>query len=109
MPVAQKYAIPETTADFSDVCRRPDIDVIDVCTPPNLHSAQIREALQAGKHVICQNPQALRNGIELPVTLGDARQPVWYAQPTPFAGVKLAMRSKLAARRLSAIFRGEQP
>ena len=55
-PVAEKYAIRETTADFSDVCRRPDIDVIDICTPPNLHSAQIREALRAGKHVICEKP-----------------------------------------------------
>lgn len=55
-PVAEKYAVQETTADFSGVCRRPDIDVIDICTPPNLHSAQIREALRVGKHVICEKP-----------------------------------------------------
>jgi predicted dehydrogenase len=55
-PVAEKFAIRETTADFSAVCRRPDIDVIDICTPPNLHSALVREALQAGKHVICEKP-----------------------------------------------------
>ena len=55
-PVAQKFGIRELTAEFSEVCRRPDVDVIDICTPPNLHSAQIREALQAGKHVICEKP-----------------------------------------------------
>ncbi|MBV9671458.1 MAG: Gfo/Idh/MocA family oxidoreductase [Verrucomicrobia bacterium] len=54
--VAEKFRIPEVTANFSDLCSRPDIDVIDICTPPNLHSAQIQEALKAGKHVICEKP-----------------------------------------------------
>ena len=55
-PVAEKYGIPKVTGSFDEVCRRPDIDVIDVCTPPGFHLDQIQLALKAGKHVICEKP-----------------------------------------------------
>jgi predicted dehydrogenase len=54
--VAAKYHIQEVAEHFDQVCRRPDIDVIDICTPPGFHLGQIQAALQAGKHVICEKP-----------------------------------------------------
>ena len=54
--LAAKYGIPEVVACFDEICRRPDVDVIDICTPPNLHLEQIKGALESGKHVICENP-----------------------------------------------------
>jgi predicted dehydrogenase len=54
--VAEKYGIQEVVESFDEVCRRPDIDVLDVCTPPNLHLEQIQSALRARKHVICEKP-----------------------------------------------------
>ena len=54
--VAEKYRIQELAKCFEEVCRRPDIDVLDICTPPNLHLEQIQSALKAGKHVICEKP-----------------------------------------------------
>jgi predicted dehydrogenase len=54
--LAAKYQIKEVAESFDDVCRRADIDVLDICTPPNLHLEQIRSGLQAGKHVICEKP-----------------------------------------------------
>ncbi len=41
---------------FDAVCQRDDIDVIDLCTPPFLHFDQAIQALDAGKHVICEKP-----------------------------------------------------
>lgn len=35
---------------------RPDLDIIDICTPPDLHLAQATQALEAGKHVILEKP-----------------------------------------------------
>ncbi|MBT5002361.1 MAG: Gfo/Idh/MocA family oxidoreductase [Tateyamaria sp.] len=35
-----------------------DVDVIDICLPPHLHSKITIEALQSGKHVICEKPLA---------------------------------------------------
>lgn len=55
-PLAEKYGISGLAGSFDEVCRRPDIDVIDICTPPNLHLEQIGAALRAGKHVICEKP-----------------------------------------------------
>jgi predicted dehydrogenase len=54
--VAQKHGIQKVSASFDEVCRRSDIDVIDICTPPAFHSGQIQAALKAGKHVICEKP-----------------------------------------------------
>jgi predicted dehydrogenase len=56
--VAQKYGIQALSESFDEVCQREEIDVIDICTPPALHLDQIRTALKAGKHVICEKPLA---------------------------------------------------
>jgi len=55
-PVAEKYGIRKVVATFDEVCRRPDIDIIDICTPPSLHLEQIKSVLKSGKHVICEKP-----------------------------------------------------
>lgn len=55
-PVAEKYRIEEIVPSFDEVCRRSEIDVIDICTPPNRHFEHIQEALKSGKHVICEKP-----------------------------------------------------
>jgi predicted dehydrogenase len=55
-PVAEKYRIEEIVSSFAEVCRRSEIDVIDICTPPSRHFEQIQEALKSGKHVICEKP-----------------------------------------------------
>jgi len=55
-PVAEKYGIRKVVGTFDEVCRRPDIDIIDICTPPSLHLEQIKSVLKSGKHVICEKP-----------------------------------------------------
>jgi predicted dehydrogenase len=37
----------------------PDLQVLDLCTPPYLHCRQAVAALQAGKHVIVEKPMAM--------------------------------------------------
>ena len=51
-----EFSIPFVTDAFDALCAKPDIDVIDICTPPFLHFSQIRQALLAGKNVICEKP-----------------------------------------------------
>src|SRR5882724_2417213 len=52
----RKHQIRTTYRDFASLLADKDIDVVDICTPPNLHAAMIVEAVQAGKHVICEKP-----------------------------------------------------
>lgn len=55
-PLAAKHGVPEYTQDVETLYGRDDLDVIDVCTPPSLHYAMTKRALEAGKHVICEKP-----------------------------------------------------
>jgi predicted dehydrogenase len=49
----------EVVRGFADLIARPDIDVIDLCSRSNLHSAQAITAAQAGKHLIIEKPVGL--------------------------------------------------
>src|SRR5580658_4006393 len=55
---ARKHRIRTTYRDFQALVADKEIDVVDICTPPMLHATMIVEALQAGKHVICEKPFA---------------------------------------------------
>jgi hypothetical protein len=53
---AKTQQIRRTYRDFSSLLADEEIDIIDICTPPALHARMIVEAVQAGKHVICEKP-----------------------------------------------------
>jgi len=55
---AGHHGIPRVYRSFAELIADADIDVIDICTPPNLHAEMIVAAMQAGKHVICEKPFA---------------------------------------------------
>lgn len=48
-----------STADYHELLDRPDIQIINVCTPNNLHREHAMAAIRAGKHVYCDKPLAL--------------------------------------------------
>lgn len=52
----ERYGFEIATLDFNDLLSDPEIDVIDICTPPYMHEEMIEAALAAGKHVICEKP-----------------------------------------------------
>ncbi len=52
----ERYGFERMTTDYEDLLKDPEIDVIDICTPPYVHKDEITRALQAGKHVICEKP-----------------------------------------------------
>lgn len=60
---ATRYGIPNAFTSFEDVVRRPDVDVLSICTPPSLHYDMVLAALKAGKHVVCEKP--LTSSLEL--------------------------------------------
>ena len=44
---AAAYGIPKVYSDYHDLMKDPDIDVVDICTPPQLHAVMIEEFLSA--------------------------------------------------------------
>lgn len=55
---ARRHDIPRVYRSFSELIADRALDVIDICTPPNLHADMIVAGMQAGKHVICEKPFA---------------------------------------------------
>ncbi len=55
---AENWGWRTSTTDWRELVSDPDIDLVDVCTPNNLHAAMSIEALAAGKHVACEKPLA---------------------------------------------------
>lgn len=56
--VAVRHNVPEVVIDFDQLCARPDLDIIDICTPPHLHFKMTKQVLESGKHAICEKPLA---------------------------------------------------
>jgi predicted dehydrogenase len=46
------------SSDWHSVLQRVDVDAVIVCTPPDLHVAILRAAIQSGKHVLVEKPGA---------------------------------------------------
>ena len=46
-------------ADAAALMENPEIDLVHLATPPSTHAALAMQALQAGKHVLCEKPLAL--------------------------------------------------
>jgi len=55
---AAAYGFESFTADWRDLIRRPDVDIVDICTPPGTHAEIAAAAAAAGKAVICEKPLA---------------------------------------------------
>src|SRR5215469_6191189 len=49
----------KTYAEAVELFADPNVDLIDICLPPNQHAKMTIAALQAGKHVFCEKPIAL--------------------------------------------------
>jgi predicted dehydrogenase len=56
--LADRLSIPAVYDDYQCVLANPDVQAVCICTPPFLHVQQSMEALQAGKHVLCEKPVA---------------------------------------------------
>ena len=85
-----------TTLD--EAIANPQVDAVILCTPQDLHAAQVLAAARAGKHVFCEKPLAM--------TAADAERSVAACRE---AGVVLGIgherRFEPAMRRLRALLR----
>jgi predicted dehydrogenase len=91
----ERLGVDDVSTDWERFVRRPDLDIISVCTPTDLHRKQVLGAIGAGKHVLCEKPVAL-----------DSAQAAEMADAADAAGVATAVcfenrwgREKLAVWR----------
>jgi len=55
---AEQYGIKTVYTNHRDALKDGEVDVVDICVPIWLHSQIAIDALEAGKHVLCEKPMA---------------------------------------------------
>jgi len=52
----EAFEFDRATLDFREVTEAPDVDVVHIATPNNLHKDALLSAMAAGKHIYCEKP-----------------------------------------------------
>ncbi|MCG7385156.1 Gfo/Idh/MocA family oxidoreductase [Paenibacillus sp. ACRRY] len=55
-PLADKYGVQTIYTDLNELYTDPDVDFIYIASPNSMHYEQAYQALQHGKHVVCEKP-----------------------------------------------------
>jgi len=58
---AEELSVPQSYGDYKELLAQPDIDIVHICTPNNLHFSMAKYAMEAGKHVVCEKPLAMNS------------------------------------------------
>ena len=58
---ADRWGWEEATTRWRTAVTHPEVDLVDVATPNDLHAEQAIAALEAGKHVACEKPWRARS------------------------------------------------
>src|ERR1700682_540727 len=56
---AAAYGFEHWVTDWRELVTRPDVEIVDICTPPGTHAEIAAAAAAAGKAVICEKPLAV--------------------------------------------------
>ena len=98
---AQKFGVPKSYFEFSDLLGDDEVDVVSICTPNGLHRDFAIAAANAGKHVVVEKP--------LEITLPRAREIIDACKRNGVRlGVIFQMRFGNAAKKLKdAVDRGK--
>jgi len=57
---AKEFDIPNFYTDTSKMFDEEDLDIVDICVPPQIHAAIAIEAMESGAHVIMEKPMATK-------------------------------------------------
>ncbi len=56
---AELLSIGRYYGDYKEMLKDTDIEVVHICTPNHLHYIMSKDAMEAGKHVVCEKPMAM--------------------------------------------------
>jgi predicted dehydrogenase len=56
---AKQHYIPSASTDYHDLLARPDIQLVCISVPNDLHCGMVEECAAAGKHIVIEKPLAM--------------------------------------------------
>lgn len=56
---AEEFGVDHFSADWRETVSHPDVDLVCITTPPNLHREMTLFAIEHGKHILCEKPMAI--------------------------------------------------
>jgi predicted dehydrogenase len=96
--LAAQFSIARAYADAEEVIDDPQIDVVSVCLPNDLHGPVVIGALKAGKHVVCATPPAhtLSDAKKMASAAEKSGQTLLYAAQRRFGGAEQAAQQAIS-------------
>ena len=102
--IAQRFHVPTVATHSADVLTD-EVDAVVVCTPSNRHEDQVRAALRAGKHVLCEKPLALSpEGVESLLKEEGAPERLMVAMNQRYRPDAIALRQFVAGGELGNVY-----
>jgi predicted dehydrogenase len=59
---ARRYGVERFVTDWRELIEAPDVEIVDICTPPGTHAEIVEAAAGAGKAILCEKPLAAAYG-----------------------------------------------
>ncbi len=107
--VAKEHNIPHTYTNHLEMLKNKDIDAVSVCLPNFLHAPIAIDALNAGKHVLCEKPPA-RSAQEAKAMADAAKQndkTLMYALVQRFGGNSQKLKQLVQEGELGDVYFGK--
>lgn len=104
--VAEEHGIPRVTHDYHELLADKEIDAVSVTTPNKYHKQPTIDALNAGKHVLCEKPLAMDadEARAMCRAAKDSGKILQVALQNRFSGVGQFMRSYIANGHMGDIY-----
>lgn len=77
---AAKHGFLHTADSYQDLINDPNVDVIYIASPHNLHAEQTLACLQAGKPVLCEKPMTVNSAQAAEVTKAASENNTFYME-----------------------------
>jgi glucose-fructose oxidoreductase len=107
--LARQYHLPEKSVyyytDYDKIAGNPEIDVVYIALPNNLHAEYTVRAARAGKHVLCEKPMAttVKDSEEMLAACRQAGRRLMIAYRLQFEPYTLATMKMLRANELGRV------
>jgi len=103
--IAERFGIAGGARATEEVLADASVDAVVVCTPSHRHEDNVRDALRAGKFVLCEKPLALTaDGVQRILDEPAARDRLCVAMNQRFRPDAMALRSFVQSGELGHVF-----